>query len=179
MEKIQRRCLNGFSTGQNQYFSARLKDGVNDLAVEGPGGTSSAVGIDGFPVMLSATGIKVDLVELKEALTLPDVADSPEKEDHGKSEVGLEETLGIVEVAGKGGSDGAVELSGKGDEDEENTQPGAIDTENGLEWNVIERATLAVPCLSETDMCLLQLLAHLRQKPFTDGCDLPNRWNPR
>lgn len=106
---------------QNQYFSARLKDGVKEFPVEGPGGAPGSVGIDGFPIMLTTTGIKINLVELKEALALPQVADGPEEEDDGKSEVGLEETLGIVEVVSKGRRDGAVELSCEGDEDKENS----------------------------------------------------------
>lgn len=104
--------------------------------------------------MLTTTSVEIDLVELKETFSLPEVTDSPEEQDDGESEISLEETFGVVELTGERWSNGAEELSSQGNEDEENSDIGTSNSKDGLEWNVIEGSALAVPCLSESDVCL-------------------------
>lgn len=57
-----------------------------------------AVGIDLIPVVFTATSVDIHLSESQPALALPDVASSPEHEDDGKGEVGVEPILGSTKV---------------------------------------------------------------------------------
>ena len=104
--------------------------------------------------MLTTAGIEVDVGDADESLSLPDVADDPEEEDDREGEVGLEEALGIVQVACEWRSNGHEELRSQCDENEEETDPGSGDTEDGVERDVVEGAALVLPCGSESDVSL-------------------------
>jgi hypothetical protein len=47
-------------------------------------GESLALGVDQIPVELTTAAVDVDLVHAQPALSLPEVADSPEQEHDGK-----------------------------------------------------------------------------------------------
>lgn len=107
--------------------------------------------------MLTTAGVEIDLVDSDEALALPDVTNDPEEEDDGQSEIGFEEALSVVQIAGERRSNGHEELRCQCNEDEEETDPRAGDAEESFEGNIIERTSLVFPCLSEADVCLFTM----------------------
>lgn len=111
--------------------------------------------------MLTAASIQIDLGEFQEALTLPEIAASPEEQHHRKREVRLEEVLGGTQVVGEWWSNSDEELGSQSDEDEDDSKPGTPNSADGLEGNFIESATLSGPCLSEANVCLARWLERL------------------
>ena len=49
--------------------------------------------IDRFPIMLSHARIKINLIELQKALSLPHISDSPEEQYDREGKISLEEVL--------------------------------------------------------------------------------------
>jgi hypothetical protein len=113
--------------------------------------------IDSFPIVLTSTSVKVNLVEFQEALSLPKISDSPEQQYDGEGEISLEEVLCGGKLGGEGRSNGHEELSDERYEHKDQSDPGACHTEDVLEGDVVERSALSMPCLSESDVCLGQV----------------------
>lgn len=99
------------------WLRGRLEDGRERASPGRPGCDLAPVGIDGIPVMLTAAGVEVDLVEFDPALALPDVSDNPKEEDDREGEIGLEKAFGVIEIAGEWRSDGNEKLRCQCDED--------------------------------------------------------------
>lgn len=106
------------------WLSTRcLKDSRESASPCRPACNLASVGVDGIPIMLTAASVEIDVGKSDPAFALPDIADSPEEEDDGESEIGLEETFSIVKVAGERRSDSDEELCCQGDDDEEDADP--------------------------------------------------------
>lgn len=135
-----------------------LPDSSESASPHRVAGDLASVGIDCLPVMLTTAGVEVDLVDADEALSLPDVPNGPEEEDDRERKIGLEEALGVVQVAREWRSNGHEELRCQCNENEEETDIRSGDTEDRLERNFVESAALVLPCLSESDMCLFIML---------------------
>jgi hypothetical protein len=143
-----------------------------------PGGFLSPESIDGVPIMLSSACVQIDLVDAQEALSLPEIADGPEEQDHRKGKVGLEKILRGGQVAGKGRGDCDEELSREGDEDEEEAEPRAVHAADGLEGDFIERAAGGSPRVAEPDVGLWGMSVWGVWKA-TQGPNLRRRSSPR
>ena len=107
--------------------------------------------------MVTHATVKVNLIELQEALSLPQISNRPEQQHHREGEVGLEEVFGGTQLGGEGRGDGDEELRREGDEDQDEANPGARDAEDVPEGDVVEGAALALPCLAEADVSLLHV----------------------
>ncbi len=102
--------------------------------------------------MLSGASIKVNLIQLQGSLSPHEISDSPEEQHDWQRKVGLEEVLGITQVAREWWANGDEELGCHRDEDEEEAEPGAVDATDGLEGNLIEGAALFSPGCAEADV---------------------------
>lgn len=131
-----------------------LNEDVEVLAPLGPGVDLGAVGVNLVPVVLTETGVKVDLVNAQPTLTLPEVTAGPEEKDDGKGEAGLEEVLGGTGTRLARGSDGNEDLGSKNDTAHGETSPGTTNTEGGLEGDAVHGAALGVPGLTEANVGL-------------------------
>lgn len=86
---------------------------VEDASPRRQGGEPGSVRVDFVPVELTSTGIDIHLLGPKPSGTLPEVATSPEEQDHGESKVRLEETLSSSEpVFARRSNDSRIELDG-------------------------------------------------------------------
>ena len=108
--------------------------------------------IDCIPIMLPAPSIKIDLIQLQRTLSPHKIPNSPEEQHDRQRKIGLEEVLGIAQLAREGRADGHVELGGERDEDEEETEPGAVDAANGFEGDFVEGAAAVGPGRAEADV---------------------------
>lgn len=104
--------------------------------------------------MLSETGIEVDLVEGEPAGTLPDVAANPKDKNDGQGKALHEEVGGISVAVGVVRANGDKELGCQDHNAETKSHPGASDTTNSLEGDIVERAALVGPGASEADVGL-------------------------
>ncbi len=148
-----------------QTFSRKLlEDGSKEASVDGPLRILRSVSMDPLPIMLAHASVEIDLVKLQEALSLPQISDSPEQQYHREGEVSLEEVLCGAKLAGEGRSDGYEELSGQRNEDECQSDIGTCHTKDVLEGNVVERSALSMPCLSEADVSLGRVRCVIRLK---------------
>jgi hypothetical protein len=93
---------------------------------------------------MSPPTIQINLTQLLNTLSLPQVPTSPKEQHDRQRKVRLEEALSIINAAA-GGRDGGEELRDQRDDDEHQTDPGAGDAENMLERDVIERAAVGTP----------------------------------
>lgn len=110
--------------------------------------------VDGFPIVLSAASVDIDLLESEPTLSLPQITATPEEKHDRQGQVRLEESVCIVELGCTGRSDGDVELGCERDEDEEEASPGACDTKDMLEGNLVDGVAMGFPSCSEPDVCL-------------------------
>jgi hypothetical protein len=72
----------------------RLEDAVGKALPRGPGLDLLTLFVDKVPVEFATAGIDVHLGRPEPACALPEVTSDPERTDHEKGEVGLEELVG-------------------------------------------------------------------------------------
>lgn len=140
-----------------------LHELVEESAPGGPSSNSSTVSIDLVPVMLTETGVKVDLINCEPLRTLPEVTNDPEDEDDGNGEAGHEEVLGIAVAWLVWRADGDEELAAQNGEAESKTQPRAPNATSSLEGNLVEASALFLPSSAETDVSLRDLVSETNQ----------------
>ena len=127
-----------------------------------------------LPIHLTTSGINVDFGQLEKALALPDVARDPEDQDDRDGQHDTEPALGIVESTTDWG-DGNEELGGEDDDAEEEAEPGAPDTEDGLMGDLVDGVAMGFPCGAEADMRLSHVSVCL---PWACMSNLRHRWSP-
>ena len=132
-----------------------------------------ALSVDVVPVKLSSATVNVHLGRAEPALALPQVTTNPEEQYDKGGKVGVEELLSSTRVAdstdrGNGGielgqlvaiswsehgvDENVTYLSNEDNDDDTNTQPGTVDTTNGLEGNLIQRMPVELPRGTEPDV---------------------------
>jgi len=113
-----------------------------------------------------SAGVDVNLMSTERSASLPNQTDDVENDDDGKSQPSLEEAHGdftsshLLE-AYRPNSD--VELSDKDETQEDETEPRSVDTSSGGERKLLDRVTLNLPGLSESNV------AHADGHPGEDG----------
>lgn len=102
-----------------------------------------------------AARVKVDLVHTLGRGALPPVADDVEADHDGQGQVREEEVLsGLAStLVAANGPDSDVELGDENKDDEEGTEARAVDTAEGTEGKLLDRVTLGLPGLTETNVC--------------------------
>lgn len=99
------------ATIQPPTVAILLHNLVEGAAPGRPCGNLGTVGVNLVPVMLTSASIDVNLVDGEPAGSLPEPADSPEKEHDRKCKVRLEEALNRTHTRLTGaGNNGSVEL---------------------------------------------------------------------
>jgi hypothetical protein len=92
------------------YYIKDLENLIHNALPGWPSSDLGLVGVDGFPVQVTTTGINIHLLNLEPSLALPEEANDPEEEDDRDGKEVGEESLGIVELISAWWSDGVVEL---------------------------------------------------------------------
>lgn len=141
-----------------------LHELVEESAPSGPRSDLSTVSVDLVPVMLTETGVKVDLIDGEPLRLLPEVTDDPEEEDDRNGEAGHEEVLGVTIAWLVGRADGDEELHAKNSKAKGETQPRAVNATSSLEGNQVEASTLSLPGGAEADMSLQDQVSKTDQK---------------
>jgi hypothetical protein len=125
--------------------------------------------------VLTATVVEIDLADLNESFTLPEVTTCPHEQHKGKGEEGLEEALSIGDATARG-NDGGDKLSNQGNDAERQTNPGSPDTKDVPEWDLVEAASSVGPCGPESNVALVIVSFPSSIKVVYH---LPHRWSPR